>query len=49
MFGYRAAPAQGRLTDSHPPTRVRVARLLSLGGHRPAPPSQVRTIPVRVH
>ena len=45
MFGYRAAPAQGRLTDSHPPTRERVARLLALAGHRPAAPA--RAIPVR--
>ena len=49
MFGYRVAPAQGRLTDSHPPARERVARLLALAGHRPAPPVRVRTIPVRVH
>ena len=49
MFGHRAAPAQGRLTDSHPPARERVARLLALAGHRPAPPVRVRTIPVRVH
>ena len=47
MFGYRPAPAQGRLTDSHPPTRERVARLLALAGHRPAQPARVRTIPVR--
>ena len=47
MFGYRPAPAQGRLTDSHPPTRERVARLLALSGPRPAQPAGVRTIPVR--
>ena len=38
MFGYRAAPAEGRLTDSHPPTRERVARLLTLAGPRPTSP-----------
>ena len=48
MFGYRAAPAQARLTDSHPPVRERVARLLALAGERPAAPDRVRTIPVRV-
>ena len=48
MFGYRPAPAQGRLTDSHPPTRERVARLLALAGPRPAPPARTRTIPIRV-
>ena len=47
MFGYRTAPAQGRLTDSHPPTGDRVARLLTLAGPRPAPPPRIRTIPVR--
>jgi len=49
MFGYRAAPAQGRPTDSHPPVRERVARLLELAGDRPPAPVPVRTIPVRVH
>ena len=49
MFGYRAAPAQARLTDSHPPVRDRVTRLLALTGDRPAAPARVRTIPVRVH
>ena len=48
MFGYRAAPAQARLTDSHPPVRERVARLLALAGERPAAPVRGRTIPVRV-
>ena len=48
MFGYRAAPAQARLTDSHPPVRERVARLLALAGDRPPAPVRVRTIPVRV-
>ena len=47
MFGYRPAPAQRRLTDSHPPTSERVARLLALAGPRPAPPPHIRTIPVR--
>ena len=47
MFGYRPAPAQGRLTDSHPPTRERVARLLALAGHRPTLPTRARTIPIR--
>ena len=47
MFGYRPAPSQGRLTDSHPPTRERVARLLALAGHSPAPKARIRTIPVR--
>ena len=47
MFGYRPAPAQGRLTDSHPPTGNRVARLLALAGPRPVPPPRIRTIPVR--
>lgn len=47
MFGYRA-PAPGRLTDSHPPTSERVARLLSLAARRAAAPvACVRTIPVR--
>ena len=48
MFGYRVAPAQARLTDSHPPAQERVARLLALDGSRPAPPSRARAIPVRV-
>jgi heat shock protein HtpX len=47
MFGYPTAPAKARLTDSHPPTRERVARLLALAGRRPAPPTRIRTIPVR--
>ena len=49
MFGYRAAPSQARLTDSHPPVRDRVPRLLALTGNRPAAPVRIRTIPVRVH
>ena len=49
MFGYRAAPAQARLTDSHPPVRDRVTRLLALTGDRPAAPARIRPIPVRVH
>ena len=48
MFGYRTAPAQARLTDSHPPVRERVARLLALAGDRPPAPARGRTIPVRV-
>ncbi len=48
MFGYRAAPAQARLTDSHPPVRERVGRLLALAGDRPPAPARARTIPVRV-
>lgn len=48
MFGYRAAPAQARLTDSHPPVRERVGRLLALAGERPPAAGRVRTIPVRV-
>ena len=47
MFGYRPAPARGRLTDSHPPTRERVARLLALAGHGPTLPTRARTIPIR--
>ena len=48
MFGYRAAHAQARLTDSHPPVRERVARLLALADDRPPAPDRVRTIPVHV-
>ena len=48
MFGYRAAPARARLTDSHPPVRERVARLLALAGDRPSAPVRTSTIPVRV-
>ena len=48
MFGYRAAPAQARLTDSHPPVRERVGRLLALAGDRSPAAGRVRTIPVRV-
>lgn len=48
MFGYPAAPARARLTDSHPPTGERVARLLALAGSRRTTPPRVRTIPVRV-
>ena len=47
VFGCPAAPARARLTDSHPPTRERVARLLALAGSRPAPLTRIRTIPVR--
>ena len=48
MFGYRAAPARARLTDSHPPVRERVTRLRAIAGGRPAVPARARTIPVRV-
>ena len=48
MFGYRPAPSQGRLTDSHPPTRERVARLLALADGRRTAPARARTIPIRV-
>ena len=47
MFGYPAAPTRARLTDSHPPTGERVARLLALAGPRRTTPARVRTIPIR--